>query len=227
MDNLNRPCKKRGVAGLITIAMVVGLLALASFVVDGGLALKARSELDNALDAAVLAGAQELPDTGTAQTVAQQFLDLNQSEVGLLQPPQVTFSFPSGDLIRATGTVGMSTVLAGVVGFSDITVGSMSMAQRVDPDVVLLFDRSGSMCRDSHGLSATCPDDGIPWEPFIYVQDAAKLFIDELPAGVADCVGFLLNLRNPRSPVDQRQEPAQVHNRRDGAGWLYRHYRST
>ncbi len=185
MDDLNRPRKKReqGVAGLIAIAMMVVLLALAAFVVDGGLALKSRSELDNALDAAVLAGAQELPDTTKALTLAQQFLALNQSQVSLLDTPQVTFTFPADDLIKATGTVSMTTVLAGVVGMSDITVGSLSTAQRVDPDLVLLFDKSGSMCRDSHGFQVICPDDGIPWQPFTKVQNAAKLFVDKMPTG--------------------------------------------
>ena len=100
---------------------------------DGGLALKARSELDNALDAAVLAGALELPNTGQAGKLAQQFLDLNESPVPLFDTPQVTFSFPSDDVISARATLGIDTTFAGVLGFSQITVGSSSAAQRLDP----------------------------------------------------------------------------------------------
>ena len=174
---------ERGVAGLIGVALTVALLAISAFVVDGGLALKARSELDNALDCAVLAGAQELPNTGQATKFAQQFLDLNESPVPLFDTPQVTFTFPSDDVISARATLGIDTAFAGVLGFSQITVGSSSAAQRLDPDLVLLFDRSGSMCADSHGAKLICPDDGKPWQPFTKVQNAAKFFIDRLPDG--------------------------------------------
>ena len=76
MRDSNRPHKKseRGVAGLIAAALAIALLAMASLVVDGGLALKARSELDNAMDAAVLAGAMELPNTAQAQTDQRRLL---------------------------------------------------------------------------------------------------------------------------------------------------------
>ena len=185
MDNSNRSPHKseRGVAVLIGVALAVMLLAIGALIVDGGLAMKAHSELDNALDAAVLAGALELPNTGQATKLAQQFMDLNESPVGLFDTPQVTFSFPSDDVIRADGTIGVTTVLAGVLGIFDFTVGSRSAAQRVDPDLVLLFDRSGSMCFDSHGPKLICPDDGIPWQPFTKVQQASKFFIDRLPDG--------------------------------------------
>ena len=120
MRDSNRPHRKSesGVAGLIAAALAIALLAMASLVVDGGLALKARSELDNAMDAAVLAGAMELPDTAQATALAQQFLDANQSTVGLLGTPTVTFSFPGSDsdLIQATGTIPVTTLLTGVDG---------------------------------------------------------------------------------------------------------------
>ena len=187
MRDSNRPHRKSesGVAGLIAAALAIALLAMASLVVDGGLALKARSELDNAMDAAVLAGAMELPDTAQATALAQQFLDANQSTVGLLGTPTVTFSFPGSDsdLIQATGTIPVTTLLTGVMGIDNISVGSTSTAQLVDPDLALLFDRSASMCFESHGFQFVCPDDGKPWQLFKKVQNAAKLFIDKMPLG--------------------------------------------
>ena len=185
MHDSNRSHSKseRGVAGLIGVALAVMLLAIGALIVDGGLAMKAYSELDNALDAAVLAGAQELPNTGQATKLAQQFMDLNESPVGLFDSPQITFSFPSDDVIKADGTLGVTTVLAGVLGIFDFTVGSRSAAQRMYPDLVLLFDRSASMCDDSHGVNITCPDDGKKWQPFTKVQNAAKFFVDRMPEG--------------------------------------------
>jgi len=61
---------------LIALAMVP-LLGLAGLVADVGLLYIKKQAVQNALDAACLAGAQELPDTGAAEARALEFAALN------------------------------------------------------------------------------------------------------------------------------------------------------
>jgi hypothetical protein len=71
-----------------------------------------------------------------------------------------------------------STFFTPVLGIDDLQVGAVAEAIRLDPDVALIIDRSGSMCEDSHP-SGGCPSTG-PWQPFTSVQTTAKSFVDQI-----------------------------------------------
>ena len=71
--------------------MLVGILGLVALTIDVGIFLHQRQDVQNAVDAAALAGAQELPDDAlTAQSLALQYAETNDTD---LDPSSLDVSF--------------------------------------------------------------------------------------------------------------------------------------
>ncbi len=90
---------ERGTATVIFAICFVALIGFLGLVVDVGNLSLQKAKIQNALDAACLAGAQELPDTVKAQDTAIEYAELNglnESEVTL----QVNSSIISADATR-------------------------------------------------------------------------------------------------------------------------------
>ncbi len=83
---------------LVALGMVV-LIGMMGVVIDGGRGYLERQKMQNALDAAALAGAQELPNTSTATLTALEYASLNG-----LNPDNLVVSFPSSGMIRVECT---------------------------------------------------------------------------------------------------------------------------
>ena len=69
---LDRSRRDKGSAVLLAACTFL-FIGLAGLVVDYGLVAKTKADLTAALDAAVLAGAPELPSTVPAETICRQF----------------------------------------------------------------------------------------------------------------------------------------------------------
>lgn len=87
--------KQRGQAMVLTVLFSTGLLGMSALVLDLGSWMRAQRDLQAVADAAALAGAQGLPDTGVANALAREYTNKNNS-LGLA--PQVTF--PAADTIQ-------------------------------------------------------------------------------------------------------------------------------
>ena len=163
---------------VLAALMLVVVLSIAAIVVDYGMIMVSRTELSKAVDAGALAGAQDLPNQGSARTIATNFvtLNVNQPHYGTAIP---TISFPSANTVRVRATMNSPSLFAKVLSLTDFPVAATAEATRLDPDVAIIIDRSGSMCHDSHP-SGGCPTNG-PWQPFTTVQQVAKAFVDEIP----------------------------------------------
>lgn len=168
--------------GIIVVAAAVLLvvIAMAALVTDAGIILVGRSDVSMAVDFAATAGAQELPDTSAAAAVARSYVDLNINR-GLYPGATSRVTFPGGNVVRVEADMGLPATFLRALGVDTLDVGAVAEATRLDPDIALIIDRSGSMCQDSHGSSAGCPDDGTPWEPFTTVQATANAFVDRVP----------------------------------------------
>jgi Flp pilus assembly protein TadG len=79
---------QKGQSTVITLVFLVVLLGMAALVLDVGSWYRAKRSTQSTADAAALAGAQSLPDTTTAKTLAQQFASKN----GGLGSGAITFS---------------------------------------------------------------------------------------------------------------------------------------
>lgn len=120
---------ERGSALVLVALAIVALLGFTALTVDTGILLLNKSRVANAVDSAVLAGAQELPvDPDGALEVARQYAIENGIETG-----EAAFSV-SGDNLELHGEALRSVGLffARVLGFNQGEVG-VHAAARVGP----------------------------------------------------------------------------------------------
>jgi len=189
----------------LTLTVIVMFLALA---VDAGMAYAERRKMQNAADAASLAGAEVLFDGGTDSDV----LDVI-DEYALTHNLAGNFEavyLPSGQAVGsgsvpsdATGVQVkadevVSTFFAGIFGIDTMSVSGTAAGGFAPVDIVLVIDRSGSMDDDScidydtslpscHSYSPfhqnSCINDcngtwTIPPQPITDAKEAAKSFVD-------------------------------------------------
>jgi len=138
---------------LAALAMVV-ILGFAAMAIDVGLFLHERRELQNAADAAALAGVQELPySSAEAEARAQEWAvnnGVNLAE-GELEAIQVTTTYAANDTITVRVQRDVSYIFARVLGFTSDTmradatarVGSPSWADNVMPWSLLKSAQEG------------------------------------------------------------------------------------
>ena len=155
----------------IFLAAVIGLSA---FVIDLGYAYYAQRTLQASADAAALAGAQQLPDPAAAVATAKQYG--TQSGAKNISPKlgQVDESITTRCLQSVPGcspvnavsvqeTGHINTFFIRFFGLNTLNVHVRSTACSpcgVKPlDIMLVLDRTGSMCQDSSGKNdPTCFD---------------------------------------------------------------------
>jgi Flp pilus assembly protein TadG len=82
--------RESGQAMLFVVFAILGLVGIASLVIDGGSWFRTQRQVQTAADAAALAGAQDLPFDATASTTAVSYAQ--QNFTGLAAP---TVTFPS------------------------------------------------------------------------------------------------------------------------------------
>jgi hypothetical protein len=162
-------------AAMLTLLGVVGL------VLDVGIHLEQRRQLQNAVDAAAHAGAQMLPDTAEAQVRANQYFELNRPS----SDATLTIGFPTPDQeqIEIVGSLEVKYTLLALFGNDGGTVTARAVAGAQLTDIELVLDRSGSMCRDTHGLTSNCPLPPPAHEPMTSVKGAANGFADLFEPG--------------------------------------------
>lgn len=110
---------QKGVTQIIVIASLVAILGMAAMVIDVGSALAARIQLSNAVDAAALAGAMELPtDRESALDEARSYLTANGVDISDVV---ITIN-ESKTLINIRGAEDFNFMLAPVIGIDATTL---------------------------------------------------------------------------------------------------------
>lgn len=166
--------REGGQALVIVVLFLFVLLGMAAMVIDVGYAYYAHRNLQADVDAAALAGAQELPDPSRAEAVAYEY---SGQEGGKNNSPNVRdvkvevwtkclTKIPGCDPVNAVVVeekARVKTLFAGVLGkdYWDIRVKSTACSPcgAAPVDVMLVLDRTGSMCQSSSGqYQPGCPD---------------------------------------------------------------------
>jgi len=182
---------ERGIAVVLITGGMVATLGIVGLTLDGGRYYETRRQLQNAVDAAAHAGAQELPDTTAAEATAQQYWDLNKPSVA--DGSSITVTFPDQGSgwadariqIDVDATVDFS--ILSLMGKPNGSVGAFAEAGAQVKDIVMVLDRSGSMCLGSHDHWDCHESDRLPspdgdvtpafsWEPLRSTQEAAVNF---------------------------------------------------
>ena len=166
-------CDERGqIIVLMVLAMVV-MIAIVGLVADIGYAFRTQRALQTAADAAALAGAQQLPDPGLATQTAQQFgaASGGKNKIGgVTVNEQVLTSCVAtipgcspANAIAVTESAAVPTFFARILGFTSFNVHANATAcspcGTKPVDIMLVLDRTGSMCQNSSGQNdPACTD---------------------------------------------------------------------
>ena len=185
--------EERGAVLVLMGAAMFGLIGMTALTVDAARYFELSRQLQNGVDAAAQAATVKLPEgPGAASAAATEYWNLNQPSLG--DATLVDVSFPDGESrVRVEAEATIEFLFAPVMGFLDATV-SASAEVALDArtvDVIVVIDRSGSMCLDSHGLMLECSDPPPQWEPFMQVQDAAIAFPDFIMTHTEDRLGLV------------------------------------
>jgi Flp pilus assembly protein TadG len=175
---------ERGVTFVLIGLLMVSLLGMAALVLDAGRYLEARRQLQNAVDAAAHAAAQDLPDTVAAADSAEFYFWENEVNLGA-SAVEVTFPTAEHERVQVEGTVEIAYVFAPILGFDTGTVTARAVVGAQPADIMMVLDRSGSMCEDSHYATANCPPAPPVHEPMNSVRNAAVDFSEFFSPGYA------------------------------------------
>jgi Flp pilus assembly protein TadG len=177
-DRVNRDNRRtlRDESGQVLVfvtVMIVVLIGITGFALDVGHAYLVQRQLQAATDAAALAGALDLPDSAQAILTAKNYgpepgkrntPGSNDNATSAVETKCVT-AIVTGctptngqvNSISVKSTSVVKTVFAKVVGFNSFTVKASATACSpcsVKPlDIMLVLDRTGSMCQKSDGSS--------------------------------------------------------------------------
>ena len=144
---------ENGQALVLMAAGLVMFLGLVAFSIDVGRYVWARTQMQSAVDAAALAAAQSLPSTTLAAQYANTYWADNSGFIQS-QGQNVVFDFevlPGAKVIRVEAEADIPTWFARIFGIDSWHVTADGEAESVSVDAMLVLDRSGSMCWDSHG----------------------------------------------------------------------------
>ena len=150
---LRWPHRDEGQALALFAGGLVIFLGFVAMSIDVGRFVWARTQMQAAVDAAALAAAQSMPSTADATQQATDYW-IDNSGFVRSQATAVQFSvtFPPGNKkVLVTGEASLPTWFARFVGFRRWTVAAEGEAEAQVVDAVVVLDRSGSMCWDSHG----------------------------------------------------------------------------
>ena len=166
---------------VLSVVFMTVLLAMAGFALDVGHAYLVQRQLQSGVDAAALAGAQELPDAAVAVQTAQDY-GPTPAIAPASKPNDVTtvdnaVTTVTTKCLRSYGCVGrrakqngievsatseVPTWFLKVIGRDSFTVHARSTA--CSPctskafDVMIVLDRTGSMCNSGSGSCTTARD---------------------------------------------------------------------
>ena len=185
-------------APLMVLALGL-LLVMAVMSIDIGLMLDERRQVQAAADFAALAASQELPSDpldpqfsaklATAEAVARDYLARNGYDTTDPEIASTITTNYNGEYNSIEVYVGQPRdwMLGRIFSLDTINVGGRAVAQAdTQPrDVVVVLDRSSSMCELTHS-GGGCPNppgdpdgNGVDdWQPFDQMRDAANGFAD-------------------------------------------------
>src|ERR1700704_3636314 len=170
----SRSRDERGQGIVLVVVALVGLLGMCALVIDLGYLYWNQRHLQASADAAALAGAMQLPDPASSVSIAKQFgtgsgaknRDSRLSNVSETIPPKCLTSIPGCDPVNAvvvdeTATVDTFFMQIFGVDFAHVHVRATACSPcGIKPlDIMLVLDRTGSMCQDSAGRAdPACTD---------------------------------------------------------------------
>jgi len=161
MGGLSRVRGESGQALILAAAAMVVVLGMAAMAIDVGMFLHERRELQNAADAAALAGAQDLPGSpGSAVISATSWAEKNGIGAGELEGVTVSTTYANNDTVTVQVKRDVPWLFARVLGRGSDTmradasarVGSPETASNVMPFSLLEDDKAALVYGQQVGI---------------------------------------------------------------------------
>ena len=135
---LRRSRREEGQAMLLAAVSMVVILGFAAFAVDIGYIAVQKTDLQNAADAAALAGVVDLPGTANAVSTAVAYaksngMDIDANNVAK-NTDKVVITPLSGNRLQVVCTRQVDYFFAGVLGFESTTVTARAVAEKNDSE---------------------------------------------------------------------------------------------
>src|SRR4051794_7277940 len=157
--------RERGQIVAIALMALVGFMGFAAFTTDLGIAWYAKRQLQASVDAAALAGAQDLPDLTTAAATATSYAGKQPPRNATVDTPTITTKCTAAaaacdpaNAVVVKQVAHVKTTFLRLFGKPTIDVGATATACQpcgtAPFDVMVAMDRSGSMC----DASSSCTD---------------------------------------------------------------------
>lgn len=193
---------ENGTTAVMTAILMTLLLMFCALVVDIGSVSLERSRLQNAVDAAALAAAQDLPDTYSAASTAAEYLESNGFGSAVLD---ISFA-ASNRQITVDAVCPVNYVFAGVLGMGSTDVKASATARRGGKYLngafgyaVFSGSRNDELCINSNGkdtyiLGSVHSNNGFRYNGN---QDALEI------TGALDTVGRI-TLNGPYTTIGQQ-----------------------
>jgi Flp pilus assembly protein TadG len=167
------PRSERGQTLVLVALLMPVLLGMVGVVLDVGHAYSVQRKLQASADSAALAGAASLPSTANAISTATSYGAKPGEKNALGGSDTVTENVattclvtfhgcPTANAVTVTESATVNTLFARVLGVKTFTVNAKSTA--CSPcgskplDVMIVLDRTGSMCRDDNNRPNGCLD---------------------------------------------------------------------
>lgn len=162
--------RENGQSIVLVVLAMVALLGMAGVAIDVGYALLQKRRLQSAVDLALLSGARDLPNATKAKNRAVEFVGTNFHRVTdqAISTNATTGCMNAGcgdhDKISLSASTETPTFFAKLFGIDDWTVSARGAAcgpcdsSPFAYDVVVVLDRSYSMCLNAWGGSNGCSD---------------------------------------------------------------------
>lgn len=177
---------------LIIIAFCfIGLVAIVGLAIDLGIMYMEKTRLGQAVDAAALAGAHELPNEIAAWDRAEEYLRVNGYN---LDDPDITFThgFPDDPYmgvyhyqLAVTGTKTVPLTFLRVLGFTTVDIAASAVGENANKlDIMLVLDRTGSMDDDTCDITR---DPGGPnqYACNLWLTNITGIFTDTFDSGLS------------------------------------------
>ena len=162
-----------GQAIVFVVVAMVAMIAVVGLVIDIGYAFRTQRALQAGADASALAGAQQLPDPALALQTAQDFgaTSTGKNQISNISVNEQVLTscvatIPGCAPVNAISVDESATVpafFAKILGFSSFKVHAKATAcspcGSKPVDIMLVLDRTGSMCTDANGVNdPACTD---------------------------------------------------------------------
>ncbi len=184
---------EKGASFVIGAVLMSAAVLMAAFAIDTSYIMTARNQLQSAVDASALAAASgltisknEARNRGVSisahNTIINEPLNLENPEI----------SFPNYKSVRITAERDVPLYFAKLISLDSVSISASATAQCGNRDIMLIFDRSGSMDDDT-------VDPEIP-QPITDTKLAANYFVDLVSANtfVVDRIGLVSYSSNAR-----------------------------